>query len=86
MPDHAAATTRVDWKKMGYLLLGVGFFAVVYWSPPWPDAVDPLGKHFELSREAKGALAVFLLAGTWWVFEVVTVEADLLSSLVPSPR
>ncbi len=62
-----------DWKRNGFLLLGLVLFAVVYWAPPWPDAVDPLGKHFVLSREAKGALAVFLLAGTWWIFEVVPI-------------
>ena len=32
-----------------------------------------MGKHFLLTREAKGAIAVFLLAGTWWVFEVVPI-------------
>jgi len=64
---------------MGFLSLGLILFAVVYWSPPWPDAVDPMGKHFELSREAKGALAVFLLAGTWWVFEVVPIGITSLA-------
>jgi sodium-dependent dicarboxylate transporter 2/3/5 len=62
-----------DWKRNGFLLLGLVLFAVVYWAPPWPDAIDPLGKHFALTREAKGALAVFLLAGTWWIFEVVPI-------------
>jgi sodium-dependent dicarboxylate transporter 2/3/5 len=32
-----------------------------------------MGKHFVLTKQAKGALAVFLLAGTWWVFEVVPI-------------
>ena len=32
-----------------------------------------MGKHFLLTREAKGPIAVFLLAGTWWVFEVVPI-------------
>ena len=32
-----------------------------------------MGKHFLLTREAKGAIAVFLLAGAWWVFEVVPI-------------
>lgn len=36
-------------------------------------SVDPMGKHFLLTREAKGAIALFLLAGTWWVFEVVPI-------------
>jgi sodium-dependent dicarboxylate transporter 2/3/5 len=38
-----------------------------------------LGKHFELTREGKGALAVFLLAGTWWVFEVVPIGVTSLA-------
>jgi len=32
-----------------------------------------MGKHFLLTREAKGAIAIFLLAGAWWVFEVVPI-------------
>ena len=78
MSDDVAATRNIDWKKMGYLFLGMALFAVVYWAPAWPDAVDPMGKHFPLSREAKGAIAVFLLAGTWWVFEVVPIGVTSL--------
>jgi sodium-dependent dicarboxylate transporter 2/3/5 len=73
MSADIAAMNNIDWKKMGFLFLGVALFAVVYWSPAWPDAVDPMGKNFALSLEAKGAIAVFLLAGTWWVFEVVPI-------------
>ena len=51
----------------------------MYYSPTWPDAIVPIGKHFELSREGKGALAVFLLAGTWWVFEVVPIGITSLA-------
>jgi solute carrier family 13 (sodium-dependent dicarboxylate transporter), member 2/3/5 len=79
MTDDLAQRPNIDWKKMGFLLLGVVLFALVYWAPPWPDAVDPMGKHFELTREAKGALAVFLLAGTWWVFEVVPIGVTSLA-------
>ena len=82
MSDSAADMLEkkdFDWKKTAFLLLGVVLFAVVYYSPPWPDAVDPLGKHFELSREAKGALAVFALAATWWVFEVVPIGVTSLA-------
>jgi len=79
MNESIAATKDIDWKKMGFLLLGVVFFALVYWSPAWPDAVDPVGKNFPLSREAKGALAVFLLAGVWWVFEVVPIGVTSLA-------
>ena len=45
---------------------------------PLPDAIDPLGQHFELSREGKAAIALFLLAGTWWVFEVVPIGVTSL--------
>jgi len=62
-----------DWKNQIFLLTGVLLFAIVYLSPAWPDAVDPSGKNFILSKEGKGALAIFLLAGTWWVFEVVPI-------------
>ncbi len=79
MVDHVAATRNIDWKKMRFLFLGIVLFAVVYWSPSWPDAVDPMGKHFPLSREAKGAIAVFLLAGTWWIFEVVPIGITSLA-------
>jgi sodium-dependent dicarboxylate transporter 2/3/5 len=70
--------SSIDWKRIFFMLMGVALFAAVYYSPPWSDAVDPVGKHFLLSREAKGALAVFLLAGTWWVFEVVPIGVTSL--------
>ena len=65
--------SNIDWKKIIFLLTGVTLFLVVYYIPPLPDAVDPMGERFVLSLEAKGALAIFLLAGTWWVFEVVPI-------------
>ena len=70
---------EINWKKIGFLTLGILLFVVVYWAPPWPDAVDPGGQQFPLSREAKGALAVFLLAGVWWVFEVVPIGVTSLT-------
>ena len=70
---------KINWSRLFFLLLGVFLFVVVYFYPPWPDAVDPMGKHFELSREGKGALAIFLLAGTWWVFEVVPIGVTSLA-------
>ena len=79
MSSDIAATRSIDWKKMGFLFLGLALFAVVYWAPTWPDAVDPMGKHFPLSHEAKGAIAVFLLAATWWVFEVVPIGITSLA-------
>ncbi|MBW2368061.1 MAG: SLC13/DASS family transporter [Deltaproteobacteria bacterium] len=67
------------WKRFFWLMLGVLFFVVVYWAPPWPNAIDPMGEHFILTREGKGALAIFLLAGTWWVFEVLPIGVTSLA-------
>jgi sodium-dependent dicarboxylate transporter 2/3/5 len=79
MSTVSAAARNIDWKKTGFLLLGIVLFTVVYFSPAWTDAVDPMGKHFPLSKEAKGAIAVFLLAATWWVFEVVPIGVTSLA-------
>ena len=68
-----------DWKRLVFLLTGIALFILVYYSPLWPDAVDPMGKHFELTREGKGAIAVFLLAATWWIFEVVPIGVTSLA-------
>ncbi|MCF8067514.1 MAG: SLC13 family permease [Desulfobacterales bacterium] len=68
-----AASAKFNIKRFIFLSIGIVLFCIVNWSPPWPDAIDPAGQHFLLSKEAKGALAVFLLAGTWWVFEVVPI-------------
>ncbi|MBI9111824.1 SLC13 family permease [Maridesulfovibrio ferrireducens] len=68
-----------DFKRLIFMMLGVTLFAVVYYCPAWPDAIDPMGEHFILSQQAKGAIGVFLLAGTWWVFEVVPIGVTSLA-------
>jgi sodium-dependent dicarboxylate transporter 2/3/5 len=79
MVDGARASGQINWRKLIFLFTGIILFTATYYSPSWPDAIDPLGKHFELTREGKGALAVFLLAGTWWVFEVVPIGVTSLA-------
>ena len=69
VPKKAA----VDWNRLFFMFLGLFLFCIIYWAPPFPDAVDPLGTSFSLSPQAKGAIAIFMLAGTWWVFEVVPI-------------
>jgi sodium-dependent dicarboxylate transporter 2/3/5 len=64
---------RIDWKRILFISLGVALFFLVYFSPMWPDAVDPKGEHFTLSHQGKAAIALFLLAGTWWVLEVLPI-------------
>jgi sodium-dependent dicarboxylate transporter 2/3/5 len=75
----AAKKTPVDWKRILFLMTGAVLFAVVFYSPTWPDAIDPLGEHFILTKEGKGAIAVFLLAAVWWVFEVVPIGITSLT-------
>jgi sodium-dependent dicarboxylate transporter 2/3/5 len=72
-PPGDGTGTGTDWKRLVLLLLGVALFFGVHLSGPWPDAVDPQGEHFELTREGKASLGLFLLAATFWVFEVVPI-------------
>ncbi|MGB9714941.1 MAG: DASS family sodium-coupled anion symporter [Thermodesulfovibrionales bacterium] len=75
----APPKVKIDWKRIFFILLGLTFFFLIYFSPPWPDAVDPLGKHFVLSQQGKSAIALFLLAGIWWVFEVIPIGATSIA-------
>jgi solute carrier family 13 (sodium-dependent dicarboxylate transporter), member 2/3/5 len=77
--DIASIEAGYNYKKLIWLFLGLALFVVTYYSPLWPDAVDPMGKRFILTREGKGAIAIFLLAGTWWVFEVVPIGVTSLA-------
>jgi sodium-dependent dicarboxylate transporter 2/3/5 len=70
---------KVDWTRIFFLFLGLGLFLVIYFMPPWKDAVDPTGKAFTLTREGKAAIALFLMAGIWWVFEVIPIGATSLA-------
>ena len=69
----ARRSVWVDWNKYFWMLLGVTLFSIVYYCPPLPDAIDPKGNPFALSSQGQAALALFLLAATWWVFEVVPI-------------
>ncbi len=77
--DFDSTGPGYNYKKLIWLFLGVFLFIITYYSPPWPDAIDPAGKAFALSTAGKGAIAVFLLAGTWWVFEVVPIGVTSLA-------
>lgn len=69
----------LDLKRIGFIALGLFFFFWLYLADPLPDAVDPSGEHFPLSPQGKAAIALFLLAGTWWVFEVVPIGVTSLA-------
>ena len=70
---------KIDFKRIFFILLGLALFFGIYFSSPWPDAVDPLGKHFPLPQAGKAAIALFLMAGTWWVFEVIPIGATAIA-------
>ena len=78
MEKITEAQAPFDWKRWVFILGGLALFALIYYSPAWPDAVDPKGEHFALSIQAKGALAVFAVAATWWIFEVVPIGVTSL--------
>lgn len=72
-PHVTKVARQFDYRRLFFIFLGLFLFSLVFFSPEWPDAVDPQGKHFPLSSEAQAALGLFLLAATWWVFEVVPI-------------
>ena len=82
MSNEAVVTGTVasfDWRKWTALLGGLTLFLLFYFSPPWADAIDPSGKHFALSPEGKAAIGLFLMAGIWWVFEVIPIGVTAIA-------
>lgn len=73
------SASQFDWKKWTALLGGLAVFLYVYFAPPWADAIDPSGKHFALSPEGKAAIGLFLMAGIWWVFEVIPIGVTAIA-------
>ncbi len=64
---------RVDKRNLAAMLLGLALFVTVMLLPPLGPAIDPQGEAFALTYEGKAALALFCLAATWWVFEVIPI-------------
>jgi sodium-dependent dicarboxylate transporter 2/3/5 len=82
MPEHvrlAPVGRPVDWRRIGFIVLGLGLFLGILLAPAWPDATDPGGKTFELTREGKASIALFVLALVWWVFEVVPIGVTAIA-------
>ena len=73
---------RADRRRLFFIFLGLALFCLVHFSPAWPDAVDPQGQAFGLSWQGKAALGLFLLAATWWVFEVVPIGVTSITIAV----
>ncbi len=47
-PEIVIAETKTpfDWKRVMFILIGLGLFLWIYYMPSWPDAIDPGGKAF----------------------------------------
>jgi len=72
-PKAAEQASKLDRKRVAFILLGLALFTLVYFAPTPDPAVDPEGRAFTLTREGKAALALFFLAATWWVTEVIPI-------------
>ncbi|MBI4643446.1 MAG: anion permease, partial [Deltaproteobacteria bacterium] len=82
MPEEiviAPKKVAIDYKRIFFILLGLGIFALFYLIPNLPDAVDPGGKVFKLPWAGKMAIGLFLMAGIWWVFEVMPIGATAIA-------
>ncbi|MBI5523953.1 MAG: SLC13/DASS family transporter [Desulfarculus sp.] len=71
--ELAPVKAPIDYKRIGFIALGVLVFAIFYLAGELPQATDPLGKVFRLSREGQMSIGLFLMAGIWWVFEVLPI-------------
>jgi hypothetical protein len=82
MPEEivlAPEKKAINWKRIFFILLGLGIFFLFYAIPSLPDAVDPGGKVFKLPWAGKMALGLFLMAGIWWVFEVLPIGVTAIA-------
>jgi len=75
----------IDKKNMFFLLIGLGLLLLFHFLPPFSPAVDPAGKSFALSAAGKSAIGLFLLAGVWWVFEVIPIGVTSIAIGVLQP-
>ena len=80
-PEIVVAETKekFDWKRAVLILAGIGVFLWIYYTPAWPDAIDPGGKHFPLPQHGKAAVGLFLMASIWWIFEVVPIGVTAIA-------
>lgn len=76
---------KVDAKRMVFVLLGVGLLLLFHFMPQMAPAVDPGGKSFELTAAGKSAIGLFLLAGVWWVFEVIPIGVTSIAIGILQP-
>jgi len=69
----------MEFKRVFFILLGAALLFLFYLLPQFSPAIDPAGKVFELPKAGQSALGLFLLAGIWWVFEVIPIGVTSLA-------
>ncbi len=82
MPEEivvAPPVKVIDYKRIFFILLGLAIFGLFYMISSLPDAVDPGGKVFKLPWAGKMSIGLFLMAGIWWVFEVMPIGATAIA-------
>ncbi|MBT8137696.1 MAG: SLC13 family permease [Gammaproteobacteria bacterium] len=82
---RAALADEADERQRGRpfaLLLGIAGFTLFALLPGLPDAIDPSGETIVVTREAKLALGLFVLAAVWWVTEAVPVGITAITIAV----
>lgn len=79
MTQTAVNDKPIDWRRIFFIALGLGCFFLFYFLPPLAPASDPGGKQFVLSQAGQRAIGLFLMAGIWWVFEVVPIGVTALA-------
>ncbi|MHB1044248.1 MAG: SLC13 family permease [Eubacteriales bacterium] len=72
-------------KRGIFILLGLFFILLFHFMPQLAPAVDPGGKSFALPSAGQSAIGLFLLAGIWWVFEVVPIGVTSIAIGVLQP-
>ena len=69
----------LEWQRPFFIFLGIGLFLLVWLSPSWSPVVDPEGRVIPLSATGQAALALFLLAATWWMTEVIPIGVTAIA-------
>jgi sodium-dependent dicarboxylate transporter 2/3/5 len=78
----ASEPPRLRVGRLAAICAGIAGFVLWALMPALPDAVDPQGQTFVLSKEARLAIGLFVLAAIWWVFEVVPIGVTAVAIAV----
>ncbi|GAB6180663.1 SLC13 family permease [Desulfotomaculum defluvii] len=72
-------------KRYFFVFLGFAVLLLFNFMPQLAPAIDPMGKSFELSQSGKAGIGLFLLAGIWWVFEVIPIGVTSIAIGILQP-